>query len=564
VLEEININNLGIIKKAQLQFTPGLTVITGETGAGKTMVLSALHLLLGKRANTDMIAHNKNYLSVEGCWNTENQNIIKSIEETGAIVEEGQIFINRTVKTDGKSRSVIGGKTTPANKLLKIGQQLVNIHGQSDQIRLKSATEQRKALDQYSKNDITQELELYKKLYQKWQQEKANIEDIAKNATTRKREINTLKRFLKEYEQLSPQENEEQHLEEQILALSNIDEIRQKMSEGYKFINPEHEEMISASSQIENLIYSLRIIKEYDTEVKAISNKAEILNEEITSLTEQVEKYLDNLDTDALEQLYQLQERELEIRTFVKRYGNSLHEIMTQKIEDEKKLKELEKYNQPIDELEEELNKTYEKMITSASKITNIRKTNAEKMSKAVNQELTRLSMNGHKFVITIEPTTPSTHGADEVIFGLLSNGSKKPGVISKTASGGELSRIMLALEVVLADPENTGTFVFDEVDSGVGGETAIEIGKRLAQLANEAQVIVVTHLPQVAAYADNHLKVSKTINTDDIETQVTQLTNNQRENEITRMLSGMINSESGKAHAKDLLEHAKEFKQNL
>lgn len=564
MLEEININNLGIIKKAQLQFTPGLTVITGETGAGKTMVLSALHLLLGKRANTDMIAHNKNYLSVEGCWNTENQNIIKSIEETGAIVEEGQIFINRTVKTDGKSRSVIGGKTTPANKLLKIGQQLVNIHGQSDQIRLKSATEQRKALDQYSKNDITQELELYKKLYQKWQQEKANIEDIAKNATTRKREINTLKRFLKEYEQLSPQENEEQHLEEQILALSNIDEIRQKMSEGYKFINPEHEEMISASSQIENLIYSLRIIKEYDTEVKAISNKAEILNEEITSLTEQVEKYLDNLDTDALEQLYQLQERELEIRTFVKRYGNSLHEIMTQKIEDEKKLKELEKYNQPIDELEEELNKTYEKMITSASKITNIRKTNAEKMSKAVNQELTRLSMNGHKFVITIEPTTPSTHGADEVIFGLLSNGSKKPGVISKTASGGELSRIMLALEVVLADPENTGTFVFDEVDSGVGGETAIEIGKRLAQLANEAQVIVVTHLPQVAAYADNHLKVSKTINTDDIETQVTQLTNNQRENEITRMLSGMINSESGKAHAKDLLEHAKEFKQNL
>lgn len=564
LLEEINIQNLGIIKQAHLKFTPGLTVITGETGAGKTMVLSALHLLLGKRSNANLVANNADSLSVEGCWEIHNTQLIQEIEETGASIEDNQVFINRTVKTDGKSRAVIGGKSTPSNVLSKIGESLVNIHGQSEQIRLKNPTEQRKALDQYASQELSTKLKTYTKIYKQWTKEKEILEDIIANSSSRKREINNLQRFIKEFDKVSPYKNEDEEIEQQILALSNIDEIRQRMTEGFRTINPETEELLSASMQLENLIRSLKSIIEYDTEIKDISEKAETINEDLNDLTDQIEKYLDNLDTDALEQLYQLQDREIELRNFIKKYGNNLNEIIEQKIKDEKTLQDLETYNQPVEELEEQLTETYKKVIEKAEEITKIRKTNAQKMSKAVNAELSRLSMNGHSFVINITPTNPTSQGIDEITFGLLSKGSKKPGTISKTASGGELSRIMLALEVVLANPEDTGTFVFDEVDSGVGGETAIEIGKRLAQLANEAQVIVVTHLPQVAAYADNHLKVSKTINENDIETNVAQLNTQQTQEEITRMLSGMTNSESGQAHAKELLTHAKEFKNNI
>lgn len=564
MLEEINIQNLGIIKKANLNFTKGLTVITGETGAGKTMVLSALHLLLGKRANSSSIATNTTHLSVEGCWNTDNANIIKSIEETGAIVEDGQIFINRTIKADGKSRAVIGGKSTPASTLSRIGESLVSIHGQSDQIRLKSPTAQRNALDQYARKELDKTLNTYRKLFQNWTKQQEEIKDISQNSAAKKREINSLKTFIKEYDDLAPQDNENEEISKQIDTLSNIDEIRQNMNEAYQAVNSDNDEMLPVSTQLDTFIRLLRPILEYDNDIKELSEKASEINETFNELLDQTETYLNTLDADSLEQLYQLQERELELKSFVKKHGNSLQEVIQQRIIAEQTLQELDKYSLPIEELEEELEKAYNKMIKEAQKITKIRQSNAEKMATEVNKELSGLSMDGHTLVIDIKETKPNGYGTDEVNIGLRSKGSQKVGSISKTASGGELSRIMLALEVVLADPENTGTFVFDEVDSGVGGETAIEIGKRLATLAKETQVIVVTHLPQVAAYADNHLKVSKTVHEESIETKVTQLNDKETQDEITRMLSGMTNSDLGKAHAKELLEHASKFKNAL
>lgn len=564
MLEQINISNLGIIKEASLSFNNGLTAITGETGAGKTMVLSALHLLLGKRANSNMVGKYSNQLSVEGCWDINNENLIKEIEETGAIIEEGQVFINRTIKENSKSRSVIGGKSTPTTVLGAIGGKLVNIHGQSDQTRLKSKTAQKDALDKYAGEPFQKALKEYIKVYKEWKKQKEHIEDIKQNSAARKREINNLKSFIDEFDKVDPYENEFEEIEKKINSLSNVDAIRNSMCEGQESVSPSDSELPQVSDQISMLISSLSKVSQYDNAIEEIQVKAAKINDDFDDLISEIESYIENIDEDSIEQLYIAQERELELKKFIKKYGDTLDEIIDQKNEAEKELEELEQYNQPVEDLEEEFIKTSKKLQEKSDKLTEIRTKTAIKMEKNVNKELLGLSMSGSSLkIIVSQIDSPSSTGQDEIEFGMISKGSAKINQISKSASGGELSRIMLAIEVVLADTKNIGTFIFDEVDSGVGGETAIEIGKRLAQLSKDAQVIVVTHLPQVAAYADHFLQVTKTVEENETLTTVKELNNEEKINELTRMLSGMSDSSSGKAHAKELFEHAKSFKNN-
>lgn len=564
MLEQINISNLGIIKEASLSFNNGLTAITGETGAGKTMVLSALHLLLGKRANSNMVGKYSNQLSVEGCWDINNENLIKEIEETGAIIEEGQVFINRTIKENSKSRSVIGGKSTPTTVLGAIGGKLVNIHGQSDQTRLKSKTAQKDALDKYAGEPFQKALKEYIKVYKEWKKQKEHIEDIKQNSAARKREINNLKSFIDEFDKVDPYENEFEEIEKKINSLSNVDAIRNSMCEGQESVAPSDSELPQVSDQISMLISSLSKVSQYDSVIEEIQAKAAKINDDFDDLISEIESYIENIDEDSIEQLYIAQERELELKKFIKKYGDTLDEIIDQKNEAEKELEELEQYNQPVEDLEEEFIKTSKKLQEKSDKLTEIRTKTAIKMEKNVNKELLGLSMSGSSLkIIVSQIDSPSSTGQDEIEFGMISKGSAKINQISKSASGGELSRIMLAIEVVLADTKNIGTFIFDEVDSGVGGETAIEIGKRLAQLSKDAQVIVVTHLPQVAAYADHFLQVTKTVEENETLTTVKELNNEEKINELTRMLSGMSDSSSGKAHAKELFEHAKSFKNN-
>lgn len=564
MLEQINISNLGIIKEASLSFNNGLTAITGETGAGKTMVLSALHLLLGKRANNNMVGKYSNQLSVEGCWDINNENLIKEIEETGAIIEEGQVFINRTIKENSKSRSVIGGKSTPTTVLGAIGGKLVNIHGQSDQTRLKSKTAQKDALDKYAGEPFQKALKEYIKVYKEWKKQKEHIEDIKQNSAARKREINNLKSFIDEFDKVDPYENEFEEIEKKINSLSNVDAIRNSMCEGQESVSPSDSELPQVSDQISMLISSLSKVSHYDNAIEEIQVKAAKINDDFDDLISEIESYIENIDEDSIEQLYIAQERELELKKFIKKYGDTLDEIINQKNEAEKELEELEQYNQPVEDLEEEFIKTSKKLQEKSDKLTEIRTKTAIKMEKNVNKELLGLSMSGSSLkIIVSQIDSPSSTGQDEIEFGMISKGSAKINQISKSASGGELSRIMLAIEVVLADTKNIGTFIFDEVDSGVGGETAIEIGKRLAQLSKDAQVIVVTHLPQVAAYADHFLQVTKTVEENETLTTVKELNNEEKINELTRMLSGMSDSSSGKAHAKELFEHAKSFKNN-
>lgn len=563
MLEEIRIQNLGIINDVTIPLTKGLNVITGETGAGKTMILSALGLLLGKRSDAKMLNNPHKTLSVEGIWDLTTLKEKDFINDTGAVIEDDQLFINRTINSEGKSRAVIGGKTTPASVLSSIGSKLVNIHGQSDQIRLRNNNAQREALDLYSGKELSSKISCYEQSYKKWVKATKTLKDVKENSTQRKREINAIQKFINDFDRISPEPGELDELVQELKLLSNNEKLREYTQEAIQYLNPMDYSESDGISEIFDLISGvLSKILKIDSRISEPFDKIQEAIELFDEAKKEIESYYESFDEDASFRFNEIQERVNELKTFVRVHGEDLDDVIEQREKADDELIALQKYSQPIEELEKDVHDAWVTLENNAKELTKIRKIKAKELSEKVNHELKGLSMESSELVITITEEKPTINGVDFVEF-MLKNSNKEPQPITKTASGGELSRIMLALEVVLANPEITPTFVFDEVDSGVGGKTAIEIGKRLSQLSKDAQVIVVTHLPQVSSFSDNHLKVIKKTTSTNVVTTVEKLDKDQKLIEITRMLSGMAESDSGKAHAKDLVDFAEDFKNN-
>lgn len=563
MIEQINIRDLGVISDASLNFTKGLTCITGETGAGKTMVLTALSLLLGKRSDSGLIRHGATHTSVEGCWYIPNATAaLKLVEEVGGECEDGQLFINRTVHTDGKSKAVVGGKATPASSLNAIGEHLVAIHGQSDQIRLKSPVAQREALDRYAGKPLTEAMSVYSEIYGQWKHLTKEINDIRTNMQARQREFEDLQVFVKDYEKVTPERNEDETLRIETEKLANLEGIQEAAAAAMQLLSTEDYEGVDLSSLIGELVKHLESVSEFDPELAKMADDAENLKSSIIDLSSTLSSYLANIDLDALNNLNQMHDRRAAINSLVRKHGNSLDDVIDLYEKSSTRMEELNPENSNLEVLQEKLTELENELKTAAKVVYDVRSSAAERLCAAVTNELAGLAMGGSSLVInvTLIDTYTST-GSDEIQFLLKHHGGGVAKPLGQGASGGELSRIMLSLELVLADPTTTPTFVFDEVDSGVGGSTAIEIGKRLASLAKTAQVIVVTHLPQVAAFADNHLRVLKTSSEDFTSTDVTQLDEEEKLVEVARMLSGLNNSDTGTAHARELLDFAESYK---
>lgn len=563
MIEQINIRDLGVISDASLNFTKGLTCITGETGAGKTMVLTALSLLLGKRSDSGLIRHGAFQTSVEGCWYIPNSaQVLKMVEEIGGDCEDGQLFINRTVHTDGKSKAVVGGKATPASSLNAIGEHLVAIHGQSDQIRLKSPVAQREALDRYAGKTLVTALEAYSNLYTQWKHLTKEIDDIRNNQLARQREFEDLQVFVKDYEKVTPERNEDETLRIETDKLSNLEGIQEAASAAMQLLSSDDYDALDLSNLIGELAKHLLSVAEFDPELAKMADDAENLKSSIMDLSSTLSSYISSIDLDALTNLNQMHDRRAAINSLIRKYGTTLDDVIDSYERSSARMEELNPENSNLDVLREKLVELETQLATAAKTVYDLRVSAAERLCTAVTNELAGLAMGGSSLVINVSYTgTYTSTGADDIQFLLKHNGGGVAKPLGQGASGGELSRIMLSLELVLADPTTTPTFVFDEVDSGVGGSTAIEIGKRLASLAKTAQVIVVTHLPQVAAFADNHLRVLKTSGDDFISTDVSQLVDDEKVKEIARMLSGLDSSDTGTAHAVELLTFADNYK---
>ena len=556
-LEEISIRSLGVIESSNIQFKPGLTVLTGETGAGKTMVLTALGLVLGSKSDSDLVRAGQERAVVTGRFSVPLQ-IQDEILASGGEVEDDCVVITRTLSSQGKSRVLVGSAVSSAATVSSFAQSLVEIHAQSSSSKLMKPAVSRELLDRYGGIDLTQ----YQEIFTQYQEISLRIQELKNQLLQRDKEIDLLTEFAQEFSKLSPVSGELVKIENEIAKLGSVEQLNQVVSSALNLLEDED---LSALNLLQQMRKSLDSVAGKDRDLDQITERftESLLN--LQDIGSDLTSYLSSLEADP-SRFAQLQDRKSALSSLLKRYGKgsdkdlAFEELIADGVGAKQKLADLSGGSDRITELEKQKLDIFSKMKISAVKLANDRKINAEKLSKLVTSEIRNLSMPNSQFVIsqsTLDSDKPGSYtayGLDEIAILFAAHTGATPLPLSKVASGGELSRVMLALEVVIAEAEPIGTYIFDEVDAGVGGKAAVEIGRRLAKLSKSAQVIVITHLPQVAVWADNHLVVKKSESGSVTQSDVKEMSADERKVEIARMLSGQEDSQTAQEHASELL----------
>ena len=556
---DITINDLGVISEARLPLGPGLTVVTGETGAGKTMVVTALSLLLGSRADSARVRQGSAATWVEGRFVVAgNTPVVERVQELGAIIENGEIMLAREVQSEGRSRAVIGGRTAPVSALSDLAEHLVVIHGQSDQIRLKSESAQRDALDRFAGSELAAILAEYQRAFQDYRDREDERRVLQEASDKRAREASDLREALEDIEALNPQPGEDVALVETLARLTNTEDLRVAAAHAKKALSGDDAAMdsIDVATLLDEALRALDRVSAFDATLVPIRTSLAEAGYQIAEANTQLASYLAGLDSDGGVSLEQTHERVSALNQLIRRYGPTLDDVLELQRTGSARLLELDQDSDTLARLEEQAEQALAHATELAGALSVLRKRAASELAEAVTKELAALAMPNASLHVEVNATeTLTLHGVDQVSILLAAHPGAEPLPLGKGASGGELSRVMLALEVVIAGTDPVATFVFDEVDAGVGGASALEIGRRLDALAHSSQVIVVTHLAQVAAFANNHLRVIK--DTDGMVTtsSVAVLEGDARVAELARMLGGMADSQTALSHAKELIE---------
>ena len=490
-------------------------------------------------------------------------------EEAGGTAEDideqtSELLLARTVNASGRSRAHVGGCSAPIGTLSQIGQTLVAVHGQSDQLRLKSAAEQRQSLDLYAGEELANLLEKYRENYERYRAAAAELKEVRENSRARALEAQTLQGALEEISAVNPQAGEEEELKAEMVKLMNVEALRIASAtasaalSGSEYSTGDEQSVMSLLDASRS---ALQAQADADEELASLAARVNELLILATDISSDLSSYMASLDVEGPERLAQVQTRRAQLATLTRKYGADIAEVLEWAEESRARLETLVDDPQRQETLETELVQLRKVLGAQAEELTALRRAAAQKLADAVSEELTALAMPNASLVVEVaEAEKFSVHGRDTVTFMLAPHRTAVPRPLGKGASGGELSRVMLALEVVLAEVDPVPTFIFDEVDSGVGGKAAIEIGRRLAMLARHVQVLVVTHLPQVAAFADQHILVLK--NDDASLSKVKVLSEEERVVELARMLSGHDQSESAREHARELLAAGREVPQ--
>jgi DNA repair protein RecN (Recombination protein N) len=548
VIEAIGIRNLGVIESAQLELKPGFTALTGETGAGKTMVLNALSLLLGGRADSTAVRTGQQQLFVEGTWRITDPELIKSVEELGGEVESDTLIVNRSVTSDGRSRAALGGAQAPAGALADLASRLVTLHGQSDQLRLRSLSAQRDALDEFGGDGIRIAKAAYSQSFQAFKDVQARLQRLQAAASSGQQRVNELRELLAEIDKISPQPGELQDAEDRINRLANVESLRISAATA-------HDALAEAEpSALELLGIAARGLENSsDSELRDLGSRLREVTASASEVSAELASFLIDLEADPA-QLEQLQLRKAALVQLERKLGLGLDQIIETVPSWQLELMDLDGSDEQLEQLEMQLETTLAELSLAAANLSQARDDAGAIMSALVAQELASLAMQGSRFSVLVTTVSEfEASGLDKVEF-LLANAGSEPRPLAKGASGGELSRIMLAIELVLAGDHPMPTMIFDEVDAGVGGQAAVELGRRLRKLSEKTQVIVVTHLPQVAAFAHQQIQVSKEVTGEITKSSVQLLSPELRRRELARMLSGNPDSEVALQHAQELL----------
>ncbi|CBT75374.1 MULTISPECIES: DNA repair protein RecN [Glutamicibacter] len=576
MIQEIQISNLGVITEATLPLGPGLTVVTGETGAGKTMVITALSLLLGRRADAGAVRNGAKHALAEAVVHLPpDHHVLDAAGQAGAFIEpageNSELLLSRSLSAQGRSRATIGGRSAPVGLLAELGHDLVAVHGQSDQIRLKEPVAQRDALDRFAGSSLSRTLSNYQRAYRQWRSAAKELASLKTESRNRVREAENLRLALDEIDSLDPQPGEDESLREQSMKLGNVESLRTASQQAQAVIDSEDFENPGVTTLVETARGVLAQASDDDAGLAAFAERAAELGILASELSSDLAAYVADLDEEGPERLAQIEARRADLSKLMRKYAPSIDEVLAWASESRIRLEQLGGDDSRIEALEVEVVDLEHKVASLASDLSDARRKAAKKLSTQVSAELKALAMPDAKLVIEVnELDEPGAFGQDAISMLLAPHAGASPRPLGKGASGGELSRVMLAIEVVLAAVDPVPTFVFDEVDQGVGGKAAVAIGERLAMLAKHVQVIVVTHLPQVAAYADRHIRVIKNSDAKSkagagyTASDVISLDQEARVKELARMLAGQEESDTAQAHAEELLEEAQNLVSSL
>ncbi|MCL9666078.1 DNA repair protein RecN [Curtobacterium albidum] len=560
MIEEIVISDLGVIGETTLELGPGFTVVTGETGAGKTMIVTALGLLLGARADAGSVRRGASSAVVEGRWHVpDHAAVAERVEDAGGTVEDGELILTRTVSAEGRSRATVGGRSAPVAVLGELADQLVTVHGQSDQIRLTSASAQRAALDGFGGKGVQRALGAYVTAYDTWQAHTGELETLVRDRDDRVAEAERIRAASDEIESVDPQPGEDVELAERAERLGNLEELRLAAGTAHEALSSES---LDGVADVVGLVEAARRAVERvagsDPALQPVLEQLTELGIQASDASAGLSSYLGSLEPDAGHDLELVNERRALLANLTRKYGETVDDVIAYGQRASDRLLELDGDDDRIVALQQAVEQDEQALAQAAAALTAARTKAAGDLAKRVTAELRTLAMAGATLVVEVtDGGEYRRHGRDQVAILLQPHSGTDPRPIGKGASGGELSRVMLAIEVVMAGSTTVPTFVFDEVDAGVGGAAAIEIGRRLAKLAERTQVIVVTHLAQVAAFANNHLNVVKDASGAVTSSSVRRLEGEDRLQEMARLLSGLGDSASGIEHARELLDVA-------
>ena len=595
MIESLHIEDLGVIEEADLVLSPGLTALTGETGAGKTMVLTSLGLLLGQRAESTIVRAGAERALVEGVFTLDGDSpAIRRAAEAGAELEDDELIVSRTVPASGRSRAHLGGRAVPSAVLSEVGAHLVSVHGQGDQFRLRSTSAQRRALDCLGGREHAALCRRYAEAYRARQAAAEALEEWRAGARARHAEATRLRAWLAAVERLDPGPGEDARLAAEAVRLERAEDLRRAASAARAALAGDEEAVVSQAPDVLALIAAaeraLAPVHDVDPVLSTLARRMRQLAIDSADIAAELGEYLDSLNADP-ERLARVQDRRAALTRVLREVGDG------ERIEDvdallafcariAERLAELDGPQDASEALTEALAEADERLDRCAAELSAARRALGERLEAAVTGELEGLQMRGARLSVAFEPLAEAGPTGAETVTLLLTAHPGAPALpLGKGVSGGELSRIVLALEVVLAEAgaaeagerehEAAGprrTLVFDEVDSGVGGRAALEVGRRLARLARSTQVVVVTHLAQVAAWAAAQLVVRKEQApagdgaggggagpglTGGTRTRVVAVEGAEREKELARMLSGHEDSDAALKHAAELLEEA-------
>ncbi|KOO43974.1 DNA repair protein RecN [Priestia koreensis] len=571
MLAELSIKNFAIIDALTTSFEKGLTVLTGETGAGKSIIIDAIQLLVGGRGSSEFVRHGTNRAEIEGLFLIgEDHPCYEKASEVGIDVQDDMLVLRRDITTNGKSICRINGKLVTLGILREIGQTLIDIHGQHEHQDLMNQDRHLAMLDQYGGEKITKALEEYQQVYERYMDLKKQLNKLSENEQKRAHRLDLIQFQLEEIKSANLQPNEDNDLMEERMKISNFEKIYNALNDAYNALHGEQRGLDWVGLAMGNA----EDIQELDDAYVEISEAVSSSFYQLEDASFKIRQQLDMLEYDP-KRLDYIESRISEINQLKRKYGQSVAEILEYAATIEDEMDQIENRDTHLSNIQGELKAVAKDLLVEAKNVSALRHKLGEKLTSSIHQELKELYMAKTIFEVKFTKVTPSLQdieldgehvkftrsGIDHVEFYLSTNPGEPLKPLAKIASGGELSRIMIALKSIFSKHQGVTSIIFDEVDTGVSGRVAQAIGEKIYRISTGSQVLCISHLPQVAAMANTHLFISKKVKDNRTSTAVEPLSQSEKVKEIGRMIAGAEITDLTKEHAKELLDLADRFK---